>query len=652
MRARAMVVVLVISALVFGLVFGPGVGRRAEAAEMAPLAAMNAGAGIGVPSARLPPSGTVGTTVTEYLDGGRALGLALSLDDRLSLSVDLDSGEPGRFPRPLPTADLRLGLGGQTRWIPALAAGIRAEATASHPEAYLAASRTVGRFDLHAGLRRPIDDGAASAPWRGLRAFGAIDMALPTRWPLWVYASRPPDPRPEASLPVDLGLIWRARRWLDLEAGLEGGDRAFLRGVLTYRADDWRVVEPDPPPPRAGPGPIGRAERAPASDAMLVDVARDAGLPVAGIERIAARLIVRLDSPDGVPVARTLGRAARLMARHAPAGVERFEMIPARGGLPGTAVTLYRRDVVLGAEGRLGPEEMWRRARPRPAPLDGPLPQPAGRRWWLTLSPRYEFDATAPEDGRLERWTIGFDGRLRPTARTLVGADLRLRLHDTLPFLRFARATPPVRSDPWAPVAGGTLERAFAAALVRPVPGVAIAGTAGLLERDYAGAAVSALWRPFASRWAVEAEATAGRLRLPVQGLAFTPETTWTARTGLRWSVPGTRIEATAGVDRFLAGDTGFDIGLQRRFDNGVAITADVTVSRDPQGIDPAVAGMLRVRVPLVSGLRNAEAAAELAIGPMLRDAGQRPRLPVDLAAITEPIGFAGLAGGWRTLFE
>jgi len=628
----------------------------ATAAEPVPLAATDAGAGVGGPTARTLPAGTAAATATLRTNARPAIGLAAALSDTLAASLALaipDEGVP-IYPsdRLAGRAEVRARLARERGRRPAVAAGVTAGVSDGEPGAYLAASRTAGRADLHAGIGWGGLDGGVALPWSPGAVFGSVDLALPTSAPLWLRASLPPDRGRTGQVPVDVGLVWRARPWLDLEVALEEGRTAAFRAGVRYGLDGWRPLGPVPPAPRAGPGPTGRAALEPIGNAALVALARDAGLPVATIERTGEAMTVRLDVPHDAPAARVAGRTARLLTRHAPAGVERFDMALTRHGLPGTTATLYRRDVVRGANGRLGPESLWRRARPRPASPGRDVAEPAGRRWWLTVAPRAELDLTAPETPLAERYTLGLAGRLRPTARTLLGVDLRYGFADTLPFLRLSRSDPPVRSDPWWPVEGWTLERGFAAALAAPAPGLTVAASGGLLERDYAGAAVAGLWRPFAGRLAVEAEASAGRLREPWPWPRFAEPATWTGRVGLRWTTPGPGLDVTAGIDRFLAGDTGIDAGIARSFDNGVEIALEMTASAAAEGADHAVGAGLRITVPLLRGLAHAEARSELVIGPILRDAGQRPRLPVDIARLRRPVDYAGLARGWSRLFE
>ncbi|HMO06234.1 MAG TPA: YjbH domain-containing protein [Paracoccaceae bacterium] len=381
------------------------------------------------------------------------------------------------------------------------------------------------------------------------------------------------------------------------------------------------------------------------------------GLRAEGLRLTATTAELRLRITRQDSAAEALGRAARAMAAVLPASVERFDIMPLAAGMAAARVTLPRSALenlqfspggaaALRAETAIaGVPAGW----PDDLARD-PALYPA-LAWSVAPYTRLRlFDQNDPAKADLG---------LRATARweiarglTLSGA-LTQRLAGTLrqrPPLPPRGRLQPVRSAVyWYDVMGTTaVERLAVDATGKLSRDVYARLSAGWLERMFGGIAVEVLWKPADSRFAVGAEIARVAQRSPDGGFGFrlppriyetddgpqTGPSRFRATTGhlsAYWDM-GNGFHARLDVGRYLAGDIGATLAIDRAFANGWRLGAFATktdVSAADFGSGSFDKG-IRIEVPLTWVLGQPTRARSVTIiRPFGRDGGAR----LDLAA-------------------
>ncbi len=654
------------------------------------------------PTARMLPDGTVTTGFTTIGDLHRHLTVGAQLLPSLEVTAR-ETLYPSWYGLSEPGVDVKLRLLREGEHWPALAiggrdvtgAGIDLPGKGRFAGEYLVASRRWWDFDLSLGLG-----------WGGLGDAGHLPNPLrflggrfnrdrdPSAWPTargprawftgdrvslfggveWhtpldglsvkleysgdsVRAQQQDDPLFLPGMPISAGLAYRPLSWLELGAGIEQGQRAMLR--LSARYDPRGEAEPPATaPPPVGPTRPAREAALPAPD--LVAVARSHGLPARTALIADDRAALWLD-PAGTgsaPLARQIGRAARILADATPAEVERITIVTGNAGLEGTAVTVQRRDIERASANRGSPEEIWRTARVTPTagpPPDWPM------RWTLDLRPTTEVSLFEQSIPLVYRVFTDVTLTAEPLRGLVLGAGLRINLTDNLALLDTSvlPAERPVRSDlPLYALSPLEVEHLHGSWLASPAPGLATRLSMGYFEEMFGGIGGEALYRPMEARWAAGLDLNRVWKRTPGDTLRVLPDSArTTGHASLYLESPGADTAGALRLGRYLGGDWGGTVELARLFDGGVRLSAHMTWTDGPKDGQSLFGGRLEQGVSLVipigpSGLLPMGGAVETAVRTLGRDAGQRLRQPLPLYETIAPAGFGRLAGTWSRLME
>ncbi|WP_155524529.1 YjbH domain-containing protein [Oleisolibacter albus] len=311
-------------------------------------------------------------------------------------------------------------------------------------------------------------------------------------------------------------------------------------------------------------------------------------------------------------------------------------------GLPGVGLRLLDADVARALKHEGSPAEIGRHARLSQAPL----PPSTGRRLDFDLSSRLALGPGSDGSGWIYRWTADAGAHLRPLPGLQLSAALRGTLDDTAWLLQPPQREQPVRSDLDAyathPV---SLSRALVQGWGRPLADMAVLVEAGHLEEMYGGAGGELEWRPLTARWAVGLDAHHVWKRRPGSWRLVRGSDRTTGALALRWDLDRrslSRIELSGG--RFLGGDWGGELRLDRHFTGGLRLAAGLTATAE------GPAARLTVTLPLGSLAGLADSWAELRVEPLARDRGQRLDRPLSLPDLTTPAGYGRIAGSWNRL--
>ncbi|PZX18272.1 exopolysaccharide biosynthesis protein YbjH [Palleronia aestuarii] len=465
----------------------------------------------------------------------------------------------------------------------------------------------------------------------------------------------------DRSSPFNFGATYRINDAVSLGAHYLYGSEIGVK--LTFSANPYRPpqngsVGPAPRPvnartPRAAAPElwveswVADPNAAPQLTRVVNDELTDAGMEVESFTVLDANTVeIRVRNYTYDASAQAVGRIARALTRTMPTSVETFRIVTSSGGLPVSAVTLRRSDLeaivnapdaaaqlrAVAGIGDAGPRPRGAYLNPEMFPRFDYGIGPFIRRLYFEPENPYRFDIGVQADASYEPLPgLVFSGQV--SKRLYAGTTDSVRQSNSvLPRVRTDQAIYNEEGDP-------SLDRLQAAYYFRPGRDLYGRVTAGYLERMFGGVSGEILWKPVTSRLAVGAELNYVRQRDADLGLGFADCTVnclareeieeydvATGHVSVYYELPeGFRVQLDMG--RYLAGDTGATLGLDRTFANGWSVGAFATltdVSSDEFGEGSFDKG-IRFSIPLswFTG-RPSRSSLGTTLRPVTRDGGAR----------------------------
>ena len=489
-------------------------------------------------------------------------------------------------------------------------------------------------------------------------AFAGLSYAIDDRWT--VMAEYSPDAydieSPSAFVrrtPYNLGLRYRFNDSFTLGAQYLYGSEVGVQ--LSY------AVNPLRPPARAiaetAPPLVGTGRAAGAADATGPALARE-GITLVGLRTTGATARVEIRNDRYMAGAQAIGRTARVLSRSLPAAVDTFAIVLVENGLPVTEATLTRATLEQGEFALDGAWETRARTRLRDA-AGTPLVANAGA--WparaVTVDPYLApsfFDPDAPL-----RADLGLDlgAVYAPAPGIALRGNLRQRIIGNLgeSERESDSVLPRVRSDAYlydrAATALTTLTASYA---FRPGPDLYARVTAGYLERMFGGVAAEVLWYPTGSRLAFGAEIAHVAQRDVDQRLGFRDYRVTTGHVSAYYDFGG-GYEGQLDVGRYLAGDIGATVSLDRTFENGWRVGAFATLTDVPFADfgEGSFDKGIRITIPLsFAGAQPGRGVSSFTLRPLLRDGGARLDLADRLHDTVQEANGAELADSWGRFWK
>ena len=299
-----------------------------------------------------------------------------------------------------------------------------------------------------------------------------------------------------------------------------------------------------------------------------------------------------------------IGRSARILTQAMPGSVETFTIVPMANGLPTAAVTIARSDMEAHEFDINNIQESYAQAQISDAngTLDGSLySEGVYPRFRWSLGP-YAASSLFDPDSPVR---LDFGAKLSARFDVAPGLTLSGNLQHRLAGNRdeSTRSDPSkqhrVRSDAniYAK-ADTTLTHLTMSYNFRPGKNLYGRVTAGYLERMYGGLSAELLWKPVDSRLGLGLEVNQVKQR-DFEGLGFKDYQTTTGHLSAYYDF-GKGYHGQIDAGRYLAGDWGTTISLDRTFANGWKIGAYSTftdVSFDDFGEGSFDKG-IRVTIP------------------------------------------------------
>jgi hypothetical protein len=334
------------------------------------------------------------------------------------------------------------------------------------------------------------------------------------------------------------------------------------------------------------------------------------GIVIENLALSATTAQIRIRSSKIDAGAQAIGRTARAMSHSLPASIEVFEIVPVSKGIGVSKITIRRSDLedleFAGDNATLLRERTtFTDAGPVPANAmgdDGLYPK---FRWRLTPALRMtellkgDLGATLSASYDIRPGLVISGAVFKPIASNTE--------RDTSPSNSLL---PPVRSDRSRYIEFGdpALEKLTVAWYARPAPDFYSRLTLGYIERMHAGISTEVLWKPVESRLALGLELNYTKQRDTDGGFGF-GEYDYDVVTGAvsAYYEFGNGYVGQLDVGKYLAGDVGATVAIDRVFVNGwkVGAFATVTDASAEEFGDGAFDKGIRFSIPLSWALGN-----------------------------------------------
>lgn len=366
----------------------------------------------------------------------------------------------------------------------------------------------------------------------------------------------------------------------------------------------------------------------------LTKTLRRDGITLEAITFGLDRVEVRIRTPNGENSAQVIGRTARAMAATMPATVETFDIVPLERGVAVSKVVIRRSD--LEDLEFAGAQDALIRQRAQILAVSNGLPPDALRTEGLYpkfnwgLAPYARTSLFDPEN------PLRIDVGLQLSASYAIAPGLVLsgsigkKLTGNLgDSTRVSNSVlPHVRSDSniYDREGDPSLNTLTLAWYGKPAPNLYSRVTVGYLERMFGGVSTELLWKKVDSRFALGAELNYVKQRDFDQLLGFQDYSVLTGHVSGYLDL-GKGYSAQLDVGRYLAGDYGATLAIDREFANGWKVGAFATLTDVPfedfgeGSFDKGI----RLSIPFAWALgRPTEKAYNATIRPILRDGGAR----------------------------
>lgn len=394
--------------------------------------------------------------------------------------------------------------------------------------------------------------------------------------------------------------------------------------------------------------------------AMGVYFERD-GLVLDALDMSETRAVVRFRNTRYQSVAMAVGRVARILTNVAPASVEVFEIVPMENGMALSSVVVMRSDVEELEHAPDGAWELYSRAQIGEAPALGmvsfasnPNPQPLS--WYL--APYIATNTFDPDNPF--RFDLGLElkARYELTPGLFLSGGIRKKLVGNLDqSTRVSNSVlPRVRTDYYLYDQNGdpAINDLTLASYFRPGPNLYGRVTAGYLERMFGGVSAELLWKPVNSRFALGAEINYAKQRDFDVLFGFQNYDIVSGHVSGYLELPqGFQAQVDAG--RYLAGDWGGTLTVERTFRNGWRLGAFATltdVSFRDFGEGSFDKGLL-FTIPLetITG-RSSTTDIQRTLRPITRDGGARLEVDGRLYGIVRGYHESELTDQWGTFWR
>ncbi len=469
----------------------------------------------------------------------------------------------------------------------------------------------------------------------------------------------------EPAAPWGIGLSYNNNKWASASIGTQGGDKIFASLSLQSNPSNWLFTHRK----YESPKPFYKVRGQNTNITAMKDNAENDDISLSNITAKKLRIYADLKLSPNAPAPQQIGRAARHIAMHSDQNIEEINIRPTHTNLRGINIKIMRSDLENSVGNKnSSPQEIWENTAFVVSDKDKErkhsfLPTKGishGNN--LSLQLENQFSLSEKDSGILYRSSALIKASSSPFLGIVTGSALRLNLANNLEKIGDLRiaAQNPVRSDIYNFAQKRiSLENSYIAYTHSFTPEIHAAITAGYLEEFYAGYGGEILYRPFSSRLAIGAEIWSVKRRSPYSPLNIWLENERAISGYINgwYDLPSQNLTLNAKAGRFLAGDTGISLGLERLFKNGAKLSAKVALSNysqpDSFGGSTSAYHSLNLTLPLGS-IKHITEGSEIRtiISPFGRDIGQSPNTPLKLFNISENLTLDHMTNHWLEIMD
>tara|TARA_R110002020_G_scaffold29239_1_gene92343 strand:- start:6594 stop:8723 length:2130 start_codon:yes stop_codon:yes gene_type:complete len=400
------------------------------------------------------------------------------------------------------------------------------------------------------------------------------------------YQNEPQDNNQAHDSPINMGVVYRLSRGVDLSLGWERGNTAMFGITLhsNLKSDPFPAKLLDPPPERRAPLPAGVSAQS-VDWANVSDRLRDnAGFEVETIEVKDRELIVTGEQKTFRNQAQGLGRASRVLDNATGEGTyDWYTLVNKPRGIAVSEASIdasrlrdleqnrideqaMRRSTVLATPSKVGTELL------HTEPLE---------KFTYGLSLGYNQNIGGPDGFVLYQFLARVKSEYRFTRNQWLHASVAANLINNFDKFRFEGTSelPRVRTNirEYLTSSDVILENFQYTHTKRLDRDLYAMGYGGLLESMFGGVGGEVLYRPSGDNWAIGVDANWVRQRGFRQDFSFRDYSTLTGHFTAYLQTNFYNVLAKASAGRYLAGDIGGTLDLSRRFNNGITVGAYAT---------------------------------------------------------------------------
>ncbi|MCX7287032.1 MAG: YjbH domain-containing protein [Rhodobacterales bacterium] len=306
------------------------------------------------------------------------------------------------------------------------------------------------------------------------------------------------------------------------------------------------------------------------------------GIVIENLAYTASTVQIRVRNTRIDAGSQAIGRTARALSQVMPASVEVFEIVPVSRGIGASKVTIRRSDLEqleFAADNSSLLRERVELSDAGPVPENAIGSEGLYPRFGWSLRPSLTMNEPLRGAVRL-RLSASYD--IRPGLVLSGSISTRILGNGEKLTGSSTGALPPVRSDGKAYTENGNpaVENLTLAWFARPAADIYSRVSFGYLERMHAGISGEVLWKPVESKLALGAELNYTKQRDTDGGFGF-DEYDYDVVTGhvSAYYEFGGGFVGQLDVGRYLAGDVGATVSLDRIFANGWSVGAFATVT-------------------------------------------------------------------------
>ncbi|WP_097161884.1 YjbH domain-containing protein [Enterobacter sp. CC120223-11] len=462
--------------------------------------------------------------------------------------------------------------------------------------------------------------------------------------------------RLQQSSHFNVGAVWRATDWAELNLSYERGNTLMAGFTLRTNFNDLRPALRDKPPAEYAPQPETAALSFTSAASQLTALKYDAGFDAPEIAQYGGTLYMSGEQYRYRDSREAVDRANRILANNLPAGVKTLSVTQTRDRMP----MVTTQTDVAGLRRQLEGYPLGQETQPaqtRVEPVDTRLFSRGYRikpeRFSYSFAPTLAQSLGGPEDFYLFQAGLMSSARFWLTEHALLDGGIFTNLYNNYDkfnssLLPSDSTLPRVRTHIRDYVSNDVYLNNLQANLFQPLGhGFYSQVYGGYLETMYAGVGAEVLWRPLDRSWALGADLNYVRQRDWNNMMRFADYSAPTGFVTAYWNPPVVNsLLMKVSVGQYLAKDKGVTVDVAKRFDSGITVgvwAALSNVSKEDYGEGGFSKGFY-VSIPLdlmtISPNRN---RAVVSWTPLTRDGGQMLGRKYQLYGITDdrerPVG-------------